>query len=154
MIKPRKDVKDGFVQIHCHSEFSTRDALSKLQELIDFGKENNLSHLAITDHGVISSWARLWKYARQEGITPVFGCEVYVNNHRFMDEDSRKTDDGKQKYRKYFHLLVLAYNDKGIKNLIRINNDAHMNGFYFAHSRLVVVRYLELSVLKFVFFRC
>ena len=97
MIKPRKDVKDGFVQIHCHSEFSTRDALSKLQELIDFGKENNLSHLAITDHGVISSWARLWKYARQEGITPVFGCEVYVNNHRFMDEDSRKTDDGKQK---------------------------------------------------------
>ena len=130
MIKPRKDVKNGSVQIHCHSEFSTRDALSKLQELIAFGKENNLSHLAITDHGVISSWARLWKYARQEGITPVFGCELYVNNHRFMSEDDRQIDENKQKYRKYFHLLVLAYNDKGIKNLIRINNDAHMNGFY------------------------
>ena len=131
MIEPRQDVKDGFVQIHCHSEFSVRDALSKLQDLIDFAKENKLKHLAITDHGVISSWARLWKYARKEEITPVFGCEVYVNNHRFVSEEQRANDETvKAKFKKYFHLLVLAYNDKGIKNLIKINNDAHMNGFY------------------------
>lgn len=122
-------MRDGFIQVHCHSEFSLRDALSKLQELIDFAKDNNLKYLSITDHGVIAAWARLFKGCRQNNIIPIFGCEVYVNNYRNLDKENL-TKEQKEKYKKYFHLLVLAYNKKGIHNLIQINNDAHLNGFY------------------------
>lgn len=130
-MEPIKEIKDNFVHLHCHSEYSVRDALSKLDDLVKFLKNNNYKYIALTDHGVITGWARLHKAAKENNLIPIYGCEVYVNNYRLINKEEITDDDTKLLYKKYYHLLVIAYNELGIKNLIKINNDAHMNGFYY-----------------------
>ncbi len=119
-----QEIKDHFIQLHNHSQFSVRDALSKLEDLVDRVKLTNNKYLSITDHGNVAVWAKMYKMCKQNNIIPIFGCQLYVNDYRELD----KTDP---RFKKYFHLIALAVTQQGVKNLILINNDAHINGFYY-----------------------
>jgi len=127
-----EEIKNNFVQLHNHTEFSVRDALTKVDELVEFAVSKNMKNLAVTDHGNIASWLRFYKACKVANIKPILGCEAYVNNYRYLSEEKDSLDEEqKQLYKKYNHLVIIAYNGVGIKNLIKINNDAHQNGFYY-----------------------
>lgn len=113
-----------FTHLHTHSHYSLLDGLSKVDDLVKQAKEHGMDSLAITDHGVLYGAIEFYKKAKHAGIKPIIGCEMY------MTEGSRhhKTpgvDD------KRFHLILLAKNNEGYKNLIRLVTLAHLEGFYY-----------------------
>jgi len=114
----------SFVHLHTHSHYSLLDGLSKIPDLVKKAKDLGQNALALTDHGVMYGAIEFYKTCVAEGIKPIIGCEVYVA------EKSRLKKDGK-KDSQYYHLTLLAKNQIGYKNLIKIVSDAHLRGYYY-----------------------
>lgn len=113
-----------FVHLHVHSEYSVLDSSCRLSDLIERASAGGMGALALTDHGVLSGAVKFYREARDRGIHPVLGCEVYVAPG---DRRDRSGGEGGR----YFHLVLLAENDVGFHNLVRIVSAAHTEGFYY-----------------------
>jgi len=113
-----------FVHLHNHTAYSLLDGACRLDKLIAKAKEENMSALAITDHGVMYGVVDFYKACKKAGIKPIIGCEVYVApNSRF---DKRPNIDDSP-----YHLVLLAKNTTGYKNLIKLVSIAWLEGFYY-----------------------
>lgn len=110
------------VPLHLHTEFSLLDGASKISHLCKKAKEHNMPALAITDHGTMFGVYTFYHEAKKQGIKPIIGCEVYIVNGDHREKGKRT---------KLFHLVLLAKNDLGYKNLIKICSEGCINGFYY-----------------------
>jgi DNA polymerase-3 subunit alpha len=112
-----------FTHLHVHTEYSLLDGMCRIPQLVARAKELGMDSLAITDHGVMYGVMEFYLAAKEAGIKPIIGCEVYVaQNSRF----DRNASD-----RKNYHLTLLAKNQTGYRNLIQLTTKAHLEGFYY-----------------------
>lgn len=116
------DSNTQFVPLHLHSEFSLLDGAIKLKDLCNFAKENNMPAVAITDHGVMYGALDLYLEAKEAGIKPIIGCEFYVHNGDITERDPNNNPR--------YHLILLAKNNTGYMNLVKLASDAACKGFY------------------------
>lgn len=115
-------MSNKFTHLHVHSHYSLLDGLSKIDPLVRRAKELGMDSLALTDHGVLYGAVEFYKSAKKNGIKPILGVETYVApRDRFSKESSEK----------YYHLVLLAENQAGWKNLIKLVSKAHLEGFYY-----------------------
>jgi DNA polymerase III subunit alpha len=115
-----------FVHLHLHTEYSLLDGACRLDRLMDKAHELKFSSLAITDHGVLCGAIDFYKTAREKGIKPIIGCEVYVAPGSRLE---KKTSSGGRDV--YNHLVLLAKNEAGYSNLIKLATAAHLEGYYY-----------------------
>ena len=110
-----------FTHLHVHTEYSLLDGASKIPELVAYAKELGMDSLAITDHGVMYGAVEFYQECMKAGIKPIIGCEVYLakGSHLDMTEKTR------------YHLILLAENDIGYHNLMRIVSKGQLEGFYY-----------------------
>ncbi|MDR3564015.1 MAG: DNA polymerase III subunit alpha [Negativicutes bacterium] len=123
MSKKEADIS-SFVHLHNHTEFSLLDGASRVETLVRRAKELGMPAVAITDHGTMCGVIDFYKHARKHGIKPIIGCEVYVAPRA---RGERTMVEGEA----YYHLILLAENDQGYRNLIELVSRAHMEGFYY-----------------------
>ena len=130
--------KQQFVHLHLHTEYSLLDGATRINvmtpgdkekkiepksKFFELCKQKNMPAVAITDHGNMYGTYQFYKLAKLSGVKPIIGCEFY------MTEDLRvKSGDGK---REFFHLVLLAKNNQGYKNLVKLNSIAFVDGFYY-----------------------
>lgn len=115
----------GFTHLHVHTEYSLLDGASKIPELIAKTKELGMDSIAITDHGVMYGVIDFYKEAKAQGIKPIIGCEVYVAPGSRFDREIDRGDN------RYYHLILLAENDTGYHNLMKIVSRGFTEGFYY-----------------------
>ena len=113
-----------FIHLHLHTEYSLLDATIRIPELIEKLKSSGMNSCAITDHGSMYGVFKFYTAMKEAGLKPIIGCEIYVAP-RGMDQKEFGIDN------KYFHLILLAKNLVGYKNLMKIVSVAHMDGFYY-----------------------
>lgn len=113
-----------YTHLHVHSEFSLLDGLIKIPDLIAKVKDFGMNSVALTDHGVMYGTYEFWKKCREAGIKPIIGVEAYVALRTRFDKVA-KIDD------KRYHLVLLAKNLEGYKNLVKLVTAAHLEGFYY-----------------------
>ncbi len=113
-----------FAHLHTHTEYSLLDGASRISDLISRAKELGMEYIAITDHGAMYGVVDFYKEAQKQGIKPVIGCEVYVAPRTRFDK-THEFDS------KYSHLILLAENNIGYKNLIKIVSSGFTEGFYY-----------------------
>jgi DNA polymerase III subunit alpha len=114
----------SFVHLHNHSHYSLLDGFSKIDDLIKRASELGFSTLALTDHGTLSGAIEFYKKAKKAGIKPIIGCEVYLAPRTRFDKTA-KIDS------KSYHLTLLAKDEKGYKNLIKLVTKGWLEGFYY-----------------------
>lgn len=117
---------DVFVNLHHHDEFSIRDGLGTIKDLVVLLNSRKQSVCAVTNHGSIGGWIKQYNVCKKNGIKSIFGIEAYVNEYRGDDIEERK------KFRKNNHLCMWARNEEGFYNIIKMHNDAQINGFYYS----------------------
>lgn len=113
-----------FVHLHVHSEYSLLDAMCRTEELVKKCVEYKMPALALTDHGNLCGAIEFYKYAQEHGIKPIIGCELYVapkSRHTKSKEDGTK----------YYHVTVLARNETGYRNLVKLTSLGYLEGFYY-----------------------
>lgn len=115
-----------FTHLHVHTEYSLLDGSSKIKELVSRAKELGMDSLAITDHGVMYGVVDFYRAAKAAGINPVLGCEIYVAPGSRFDREA-----GNAKESRYHHLVLLAENDIGYANLVKIVSRGFTEGFYY-----------------------
>ncbi len=115
-----------FVHLHLHTEYSLLDGACRLDRLVDKAHELKFPALAITDHGAMHGVIDFYQAAREKGIKPIVGCEVYVAPGSRLE---KKTSSGGRDV--YHHLGLLAKDETGYKNLIRLTTAAHLEGYYY-----------------------
>ncbi len=116
----------SFAHLHVHTEYSLLDGSNKIKECISRVKELGMDSVAITDHGVMFGVIDFYRAAKAAGIRPILGCEVYVApGSRFDKEAGGAGDD------RYYHLVLLAENDKGYHNLMKIVSRGFTEGYYY-----------------------
>ncbi|MGA3282860.1 MAG: DNA polymerase III subunit alpha [Verrucomicrobiota bacterium] len=115
-----------FVHLHLHTEYSLLDGACRLDRLVDKAHELKFPALAITDHGVLYGAIDFYQAAREKGIKPIIGCEVYVAPGSRLE---KKTSSGGRDV--YHHLGLLARDATGYKNLIQLTTEAHLTGYYY-----------------------
>jgi DNA polymerase-3 subunit alpha len=113
-----------FVHLHVHSEYSLLDGAARLKELVKAAAEMEMPALALTDHGVMYGVIDFYRLARDQGLRPIIGCEVYVATRTRFDREPRLDDS-------QYHLVLLSENETGYKNLIALVSDAFLEGFYY-----------------------
>ena len=118
----------AFTHLHVHSEYSLLDGSAKIKDIISKVKELGMDSVAITDHGVMYGVMDFYKEARNNGIKPIIGCEVYVSIGSRFDKTSQR---GKDDSSRYYHLILLAENNTGYRNLIKIVSTGFVDGFYY-----------------------
>lgn len=116
----------NFTHLHVHTEYSLLDGSSKIGELVSRAKELGMDSLAITDHGVMYGVIDFYRAAKEEGINPIIGCEVYVAPGSRFDRET-----GAENESRYHHLVLLAENDTGYANLMKIVSRGFTEGFYY-----------------------
>ena len=116
---------DSFVHLHCHTEYSTLDGACRVGAAVKKASKLGMPALAITDHGVMFGAVEFYQECKKQGIKPIIGCEVYVA----PDSHLRKSAVTKQEGN--FHFTLLAQNEEGYKNLIKLVSIAHLDGFYY-----------------------
>jgi DNA polymerase III subunit alpha len=132
-------MKEGspFVHLHVHTEYSLLDGSCKIPELIKKAKGLNMPALAMTDHGVMYGTIEFYKAAVAAEIKPIIGCEVYVALKSMKEKTARvmqkssNGDDRNDHSPSNYHLLLLAQDDIGYRNLLKIVSKAHLDGFYY-----------------------
>jgi len=117
-----------FSHLHNHTHYSLLDAACTPAQLIGKAKEYGHKSLALTDHGVMFGIMEFYKLAKKEGVKPILGFEAYVANGSRFDRTAGKS---KTKKKNYFHLILLAKNETGYKNIIKLTSLAHTEGFYY-----------------------
>ena len=115
----------AFTHLHVHSEYSLLDGSCKIKELAARAKELGMDSMAITDHGVMYGVIDFYRAAREVGIKPIIGCEVYVAPGSRFDRENTNGED------RYYHLVLLAENDTGYHNLMKIVSKGFVDGFYY-----------------------
>ena len=113
-----------FVHLHIHSEYSLLDGANRIKELPKVAKELGMDAIAITDHGVMYGAIEFYKACKEEGIKPIIGCEVYVAPRTRFDKESGIDN-------KYNHLILLAKNNNGYKNLSKLVSIGFTEGYYY-----------------------
>lgn len=114
-----------FTHLHVHTEYSLLDGSSKIKEITSRAKELGMKSLAITDHGVMYGVIDFYKAAKEAGIKPILGCEVYVAPGSRFDKQPGESES------RYYHLVLLAENNTGYKNLMKIVSRGFTEGFYY-----------------------
>ena len=115
----------SFTHLHVHTEYSLLDGASKIPELVHQAKELGMDSIAITDHGVMYGVIDFYRAAKKEGIKPIIGCEVYVAPGSRFDKEAGKNEN------RYYHLVLLAENDTGYHNLMKIVSRGFTEGYYY-----------------------
>ena len=115
----------SFTHLHVHTEYSLLDGSNKIKEYVLRVKELGMNSAAITDHGVMYGVIDFYKAARAAGIKPILGCEVYVAPGSRFDRELSHGDD------RYYHLVLLAENNKGYQNLMKIVSKGFVEGYYY-----------------------
>lgn len=115
----------AFTHLHVHTEYSLLDASSKIRELTVRAKELGMDSLAITDHGVMYGVIDFYRAAKDAGIKPIIGCEIYVAPGSRFDRENVNGED------RYYHLILLAENNTGYQNLMKIVSKGFVEGFYY-----------------------
>src|SRR6186713_117698 len=115
-----------FVHLHLHSEYSLLDGACRLDKLMERAHALKFPALALTDHGVLYGAIDFYQAARKSGIKPIIGCEVYVAPG--SRKDKKSSSGGRDVYN---HLVLLAKDEQGYKNLIKLVTDAHLEGYYY-----------------------
>lgn len=115
----------AFTHLHVHTEFSLLDGSNKVKDCIRQVKELRMNSVAITDHGVMYGVIDFYRAAREEGIKPILGCEVYVAPNSRFDKEATGGED------RYYHLVLLAENNTGYANLMKIVSRGFTEGFYY-----------------------
>jgi len=118
--KPQPD----FVHLHTHSHYSMLDGMGKIPDLVKKAKEQGAKSLALTDHGVMHGAVEFYEECEKAGIKPIIGCEVYVAPRTLKDKVPRVDASP-------YHLILLAKNMEGYKNLIQLTTQAHLEGYYY-----------------------
>jgi DNA polymerase III subunit alpha len=150
-LAPPPPAKSQFVHLHTHSEFSSLDGLSTVDEIVKAAAADNQGAVAVTDHGVCASHPHLQDAATKAGVKPIFGIEAY-----FVDDMYRRPKglpDGRKKadldpdevaayeadnafVKDYWHLILWAMNDDGLRNLWAMSSEAHQEGVYWGKARM------------------
>jgi DNA polymerase-3 subunit alpha len=112
-----------FTHLHVHTEYSLLDGMCRIPQLVERAREMGMDSLAITDHGVMYGAIEFYLAAKEAGIKPIIGCEAYVAQNSHL---SRSTKD-----KNNYHLILLAKNQTGYRNLIQLTTKAHLEGFYY-----------------------
>ncbi|QJB56502.1 DNA polymerase III subunit alpha [Pseudodesulfovibrio sp. zrk46] len=115
-----------FVHLHVHTEYSLLDGAIRIKDLLSRTKDLGMPAVAITDHGSMYGAVTFYMAAKDMGIKPIIGCEVYVAEGDIDDEEAHL-----KKNRTGYHLVLLAKNQRGYKNLIKIVSEGYLNGFYY-----------------------
>ncbi len=115
----------AFVHLHSHTEYSLLDGSNKIKEYVKRVKELGMNSAAITDHGVMYGVIDFYRAAKAEGINPVIGCEVYVAPNSRLDKELTGGED------RYYHLVLLAENNQGYANLMKIVSKGFTEGYYY-----------------------
>ncbi len=115
----------SFTHLHVHTEYSLLDGSNKIKEYVARVKELGMNSAAITDHGVMYGCIDFYKAARDAGINPILGCEVYVAPGSRFDKELRADAE------RYYHLVLLAENNQGYENLTKIVSRGFVDGFYY-----------------------
>jgi len=113
-----------FVHLHVHTQYSILDGASKIEKLVARAKELGMKALAVTDHGNLFGTLKFWSYARENGIKPIIGCEMYVAPRSRFEKNGKIDRSG-------HHLILLAKNLTGYRNLSRLTSLAYKEGFYY-----------------------
>jgi len=113
-----------FVNLHTHSHYSLLDGLAKIDQLVDAAKSKGQTSLALTDHGVMYGAIEFYKKCHDAGVKPIIGCEIYIAPRKMTDK-SAKIDSSP------YHLVLLAKNNQGYKNLMELVSLAHLKGYYY-----------------------
>lgn len=115
----------NFTHLHVHTEYSLLDGSNKINEYVARVKEMGMNSAAITDHGVMFGCIDFYRAAKAAGIKPILGCEVYVAPGSRFDREIGQAED------RYYHLVLLAENNHGYENLMKIVSKAFVDGFYY-----------------------
>ncbi len=110
----------NFVHLHLHTEYSLLDGVGKIDDYLDRTKALNMQAIAITDHGNLFGVLEFYKKAIKKGIKPIIGLEAYVSEFSMLEKEGR-----------IFHLILLAENNKGYQNLLKISSESYIKGFYY-----------------------
>lgn len=113
-----------FVHLHNHSEYSLLDGLQKTKNMVAYAKELGMKALAITDHGNMYGTVKFYKACLEAEIKPIIGCEIYVAKRSLHDKDAAQDKD-------YNHLILLAENEIGYRNLMKIVSVSNLEGYYY-----------------------
>src|SRR5471032_458464 len=111
----------AFTHLHVHSQYSLLDGAIRLPDLFKTVRGHGMDAVALTDHGNMYGMVDFYKRAKAEGVKPIFGCETYVSATDRFDKSERKN----------YHLILLAKNDEGYKNLQYLNSMGYLEGFYY-----------------------
>ncbi|MBP5661571.1 MAG: DNA polymerase III subunit alpha, partial [Clostridia bacterium] len=112
----------AFVHLHTHTEYSLLDGACRIEELVCAAVDAGMDALAVTDHGVMYGAVEFYKTAKKHGIQPIIGCEMYVAPRSRFDREGKK---------EYAHLILLAMNEEGYQNLIKLDSLAFTEGYYY-----------------------
>lgn len=115
---------EDYVHLHNHTQYSLLDGLTKVPALIDFVKDSGMTAVAMTDHGTLSGTVEFYTAATGKGIKPIIGMEGYVAARKHTDKEA-----GKDK--QIYHLIILAMNNTGYQNLMKLSTIANLDGFYY-----------------------
>jgi DNA polymerase-3 subunit alpha len=118
-----KDV-EPFVHLHTHTEYSLLDGAARINDLVAAAKRHGQNALAITDHGALYGAVKFYTAARAAGVKPIIGCEMYMAPRSRHDKEGRTDRDPN-------HLILLARNDTGYRNLIQLVSKSHLEGYYY-----------------------
>ena len=146
-----------FTHLHVHTEYSLLDGSNKIKEYVARIKELGMDSAAITDHGVMYGVIDFYRAARAEGINPILGCEVYVAPGSRFDREAGSGED------RYYHLVLLAENNQGYANLMKIVSKGFVEGYYYRprvdkevlreyHEGIIALKYH--SERNFLFRKC
>ena len=114
----------AFTHLHVHTEYSLLDGASRIKDLVSRAKELGMDSVAITDHGVMFGVIDFYKECRKQGIKPIIGCEVYTAARTLFDKEVEKD-------KRMGHLILLARNNQGYRNLMKIVSEGYRHGFYY-----------------------
>nr|NIO04288.1 PHP domain-containing protein [Pseudomonadota bacterium]NIS74481.1 PHP domain-containing protein [Deltaproteobacteria bacterium] len=115
----------NFVHLHLHTQYSLLDGLIKISDLVKRVKELGMPGVAVTDHGSMMGVVKFYDQAIREGIKPIIGCELYLS------QGSRFEKNSFEKGSNLYHLILLAENNEGYRNLLKLVSRAHVEGFYY-----------------------
>ncbi len=119
-----------FIHLHNHTYYSLLDGACSIEDLVGAAKKNGMKSVALTDHGVLFGAFEFYKTAKANGIKPIIGCEVYYVNDG-LATDRERFQDAEGKNKAYNHLILLAKNETGYQNLMKLVTRGHTEGFYY-----------------------
>src|SRR3989344_9047072 len=113
-----------FIHLHTHSHYSLLDGLSKIKDMVKLAKDDGMPALALTDHGAMYGGVEFYMACKKSGIKPIIGVEAYVANRSRLQKETNVDN-------KRYHLTLLAKNNTGYQNLIKLTTAAHLEGYYY-----------------------